>query len=170
VRKGLKSVNIIACGKTWVDAPLDGNNWGITLLPIQRGGFSLVIDMNYYADGRWGEQQIKESEIVKKRCEEIEYVTPENYPLKDIMDFFETDYFSSTVDYAIALALYRQYKEINLYGVTLTAHEYANFKPGVDFWCGYAKGLGVKVIVHGESRVMRTMDDEMYGYGTKQKG
>lgn len=166
-----KSVNIVGCGKTWVEAPHEGECWGITLLPLLRSGFSLVIDMNVYEDGRWGAQQKQEAEVVKTRCERdgIEYAGIENYPIKEVMERFDTDYFSNTVDYAIALALYRGYDEINLYGITLSAHDYAKFKSGVDFWCGYAKGMGVKVKVHGETTVMRTIDGKVYGYDIHQR-
>jgi hypothetical protein len=167
-----KVVNIIGSGKTWVDAPMEGENWGITLLPLLRSGFSLVIDMNVYEDGRWGAQQKQEAAVVKQRCEKvgIPYVDLKTYPIFEIMERFDTDYFSNTVDYAIALALYRGYDEINLYGVTLSSHDYVKFKAGVDFWCGYAKGMGVNLKVHGWTTVMKTTDGKMYGYDTPQKG
>ena len=164
-----KSVNIIGKGKTWVEAPLEGESWGLTQLILRRP-VSLVIDMNVYDDGKWGAQEKKEAEIVRQRCNTggIPYVGLENYPIKEVMERFDTDYFSSTVDYAIALALYRGYDDIHLYGVTMTIADYSNLKCGCDFWCGYAKGLGAKVKVHGESTVMKTTDGKVYGYGHDQ--
>jgi hypothetical protein len=165
------SVNIIGKGWTWADAPTEGESWGLTQLLLRRP-VSLVIDMNVYEDGRWGEQEKKEARIVSQRCKEsgIPYVWLENYPIKEVMARFDTDYFSSTLDYAIALALYRGYDEINLYGITMTIADYSSLKCGCDFWCGYAKGLGVKVKVHGETTVMRTTDGKLYGYDKPQGG
>ncbi len=163
-------VNIIGKAGTWVDAPLDGTSWGITQLYLKRP-VSLVIDMNVYDDGRWGEDEKLEAEFVKRFCESdgTPYVCLDNYPFKEISELFDTDYFSSTVDYAIALALYEGYGEINLYGVTMTAtSDYYKLKAGCDFWCGYAKGLGVKVVVHGDSAVMKTTDGMVYGYDVPQ--
>lgn len=164
-----KSVNIIGKGSTWVDAPYDGESWGITQLYLRRP-VSLVIDMNVYDDGRWGEQERKEADKVRKLCSEngVPYIDLHNYPFFEIVKRFDTDYFSSTVDYAVALALYRGYDDIHLYGVTLTISDYSRLKCGCDFWCGYAKGLGAKVTVHGESSVMKTIDGLVYGYDIQQ--
>jgi hypothetical protein len=164
-------VNIIGKGKTWVDAPLNEYSWGITQLFLRRS-VDLVIDMNVYEDLRWGLQEKTEAERVKKRCEDenIPYIGLENYPIKAVMERFETDYFSSTLDYAIALALYEKYSEINLYGCTMSFSDYGKLKCGCDFWCGYAKGLGAKVIVHGETTVMKTTDGKVYGYDYPQGG
>jgi hypothetical protein len=163
-------VNIIAKGATWVDAPMEGESWGLTQLLLRRP-VSLVIDMNVYSDGRWGEQEKKEAERVRERCEKenIPFIGLENYPIKEVMDAFDTDYFSSTLDYAIALALYRGHDEINLYGVTMSFSDYGKLKCGCDFWCGYAKGLGVKLTIHGATTVMQTTDGKVYGYDVPQK-
>jgi hypothetical protein len=169
--KNGKSVNIIGKGKTWVDAPLDGFSMGITQLILRRP-VSMVIDMNVYTDGRWGSQERADADKARKICGErgIDYIDLSNYPLREIIEKFDTDYFSSTVDYAIALALYLGYDDINLYGVTLSIADYSTLKCGCDFWCGYAKGLGAKVTVHGQSTVMRTVDGKVYGYDMPQKG
>lgn len=164
-----KPINIIGKGKTWVDAPREGQSWGITQLLLRRP-VDLVIDMNVYTDGRWGEQERKDAEKVVALCavNGIPYVCLENYPLKEVVARYETDYFSSTVDYAIALALFRGYDDIHLYGVTISAADYMALKCGCDFWCGYAKGLGANVTVHGETTVMRTSDGKVYGYDIEQ--
>jgi hypothetical protein len=163
-------LNIIGKGKTWVDAPLNEYTWGITQLLLRRP-VDLVIDMNVYSDGRWGELERKEAELVKERCEKesIPFIGLENYPLKEVMERFKTDYFSSTVDYAIALALYHGYNEINLYGITMSIADYGNLKCGCDFWCGMAKGMGVDLKVHGKTTVMMTVDGKVYGYDIHQR-
>jgi hypothetical protein len=165
----MKSVNIIGKGKTWVDAPMDGENWGITQLLLRRP-VSMVIDMNVYEDRRWGEEELQEAVKVRAMCAEqnIPYVGLRNYPINEVIDRFETDYFASTVDYAIALALFRGYDDIHLYGVTVGSFDYAKLKCGIDFWCGYAKGLGVKITVHGVTTVMKTIDGLVYGYDIPQ--
>ena len=167
----LVKVNIIGKGKTWTLAPKDGYSWGITQLLLRRP-VDLVIDMNVYDDGRWGAGEKAEAEKVLALCavNKIPFVGLHNYPIKEVMERFDTDYFSSTVDYAMALALYRGFKDINLYGVTISSADYASMKCGCDFWCGYAKGLGANVVVHGESTIMRTTDGLVYGYDIPQGG
>lgn len=163
-------VNIIGKGSTWVEAPLDGYSIGLTQLLLRRP-VDLVIDMNVYSDGRWGEQERKEAERVRERCDKegIQFIGLENYPLNEVCIQFDTDYFSSTVDYAIALALYREFKEINLYGCTMTIADYSTLKCGCDFWCGYAKGKGAKLKVHGETTIMKTTNGLIYGYDKPQE-
>jgi len=168
-KKG-KSVNIIGKGKTWGEAPKDGYSIGLTQLILRRP-VDLVIDMNMYADGRWGQAELDENKKVMELCKKnkIPYIGLDNYPLKEVMKKFKTDYFGSTVDYAIAYVLNEGFTDIHLYGVTISMGDYARLKAGCDFWCGYAKGLGAEVTVHGESSVMKTLDRKIYGYDIEQK-
>lgn len=152
-------------------APNEGESWGITQLILRRP-VDLVIDMNVYDDLRWGEAEKVDASAARKICEVkgIPYICLENYPYGEIVSKFNTDYFCSTVDYAIALALYKGYDELNLYGITMGSDgDYYRLKCGCDFWCGYAKGLGVDVKVHGRTTAMKTMDGLVYGYGIPQK-
>jgi len=166
-------VTIIGKGDSWSMAPYNGvETWGITQLMLRRP-CDLVIDMNVYEDGRWGEQERQEANLVKEICaiNNIPYIDLKSYPLAEVMEKFDTDYFSSTVDYALALALYRGYREIDMYGVTMLHDtDYYKIKCGADFWCGYAKGLGAKITVHGETSIMKTTDNLIYGYDLPQGG
>lgn len=163
-------VNIIGKGNTWVDAPLDEHSWGITQIYLRRP-VNLVIDMNVYDDLRWGVQEKIEAERTRLKCLQngVPYIDLKNYPIKEVIEKFDTDYFGSTVDYAIALALYQGYKDIHLYGITLSITDYSKLKASCDFWCGYVKGLGNKITVHGRSNVMKTQDHKVYGYDREQK-
>jgi len=164
-------MNIIGKGQGWADAPKDGESWGITQLILRRP-VSRVVDMNDYT--LWGEREAKDAELARQEALRlgVEYVDLHSYPLQSVIERFKTDYFTSTVDYAIALALYEGHKEIDLYGVNMARPgEYAYQKPGADFWCGMAIGMGVKLTVHGKwSSLMLTRDNLLYGYGTKQRG
>lgn len=164
-------VIIIGKGQGWDKAPLEGETWGMTQLILKRP-VKRVIDMNDYT--LWGEDEAIEANWAREKAKELKipYVDLGNYPLKSIIEYFGTDYFSNSVDYALALAINEGFKEIDLYGVNMaTQDEYAYQKPGVEYWIGRAQGSGVKVRVFGnQSRIMRTHDDKLYGYGTKQEG
>jgi len=166
----MKVVNIIGKGNGWEDAPVSGNDWGVTQLILRRP-VTRVIDMNDYSF--WGDKEAEEAAQSRTIAADrgIPYIDLESYPLEAVMAFFDTDYFSNTVDYAIALAIYEGYEEVNLYGVNMEVEsEYAYQKPGVDFWCGVAKGKGVKVNVHGQrSTIMKTNDGFLYGYAYPQR-
>jgi hypothetical protein len=164
------SLYIVGKGRGWQDAPYEGNVWGITQLILRRN-VTLVIDMNVYKDDRWGIKESEEAELARRIADTngIPYVDLETYPISTIIRDFGTTFFNSTVDYALALAIHKGYKDIHLYGVNMElGTEYEYQFPGVTFWCGVAQGRGVKVTVHGVSRVMKTSDGLMYGYGTKQ--
>lgn len=126
--------------------------------------------MNDYS--LWGKAEADEAKKARAiaRGLGVEYIDLENYPLKQVINRFKTDYFTSTVDYAMALALFDGFDDIQLYGVNMANHsEYSHQKPGVEFWCGYALGLGAKVAVNGKiSTIMKTRDKKLYGYGTCQ--
>jgi len=165
-------VNIIGKGSGWEDAPASGESWGITQLILRRP-VNLVIDMNVYEDGRWGGAERIEADKVKSLCLDqcIPFIGLDNYPLNQVMDRFGTDYFSNTVDYAIALALFRGYDDIDLYGVNM-AHqtEYIYQKAGVEYWVGRAHGMGCTVTVHGNlSTILKTQDGFLYGYDIPQR-
>ena len=162
-------VTIIGKGKGWEDAPTEGESWGITQLILRRP-VSRVIDMNDYS--LWGEAEARDAKAARQKASEmaVPYIDLKNYPIEAVIDRFNTDYFSNTVDYAIALALLEGFNEIDLYGVNLMHFtEYVYLKAGVEYWIGRAQGMGVKVSAFGDSSVLKTRDGKMYGYGTKQE-
>lgn len=104
------------------------------------------------------------------------------YPLKRIVEKFGCEYFTSTICYMLAYALDKStvikngklvlnqdpYLNLRLYGVDMvTSSEYLLQKGGVEFWLGFAKGLGIDYQVAEGSAVMKTPTG--VPYGKKQK-
>lgn len=70
--------------------------------------------------------------------------------------------YKSSVAYAIALAVYQGYEQIDLYGVEMEhISEYHSQQPNMSFWVGVAIGRGVKVDLHCTRRLF---DGWSYGY------
>lgn len=71
-------------------------------------------------------------------------------------------YFTSTVAYALALAIFQEYERILIYGVEMGGDtEYQYQRPGVLFWVGLALGRGIEVeFVSGDE----IWDVPLYGY------
>ena len=171
----MRKVNIVGTGFGWKDAPYDdGKVWSITSLVLSRPEVDLVIDMNVYDDLRWGEIEKEHNDRVLDLCanKNIPYIGLKNYPLDRVRKSFpDIDYFTSTVSYALALAVHKNFDEIHTYGINMTfGEEYAYQKPCADFWCGVAMGRRIKIVAHGEGcSLMRAHDGMMYGYDIPQK-
>jgi len=158
-----KALNIIGRAPGWSRAPLTGEAWGIRGL-LGKRPMSRIFKVH--------ETLTKSQDRLKKKAEDmgIPFYTCKNYPLKKMIRFFKTDFFSSTPCYMIALALYEGYEKIDIYGINhAKGKQYIIEKPGVDFWCGIAMGRGVEVTVHGKrSKLLKTHNNRIYGYGKKQ--
>lgn len=166
----MDKVIIIGGSPSWNMAPHDVESWGATNLILKRP-VNRVVDMNDYSNDAWGTGETKAANKAREhaRAAGIPYIDLDSYPIEDIKHFFKTDYFSGTIDYMIALAIYEGAKEIDLYGVSVSSGGYLYQKPGIDYWCGQAMGRGIEVGIYGESTIMKTIDGLMYGYGTKQE-
>lgn len=85
------------------------------------------------------------------------------FPLDEIMKEFAgaEKYFTTTVGFALAYAIYKKYKRIEVYGVEMeTNTEYSHQRPCVAYWCGVAYGRGIEVDFH--SRMF--FQSPLYGY------
>ena len=85
------------------------------------------------------------------------------FPKDEILEYFDTTYFTNSISFEIALAIYLGFKEIHLYGVNMANdEEYAGQRPSVEFFCGWAKGAGIKLYIPTESDLLKCM--YVYGY------
>lgn len=74
---------------------------------------------------------------------------PRLLPTRLLYEGKRQKYFRATVCYAIALALYQGYKQIDVYGVELASHaEYRSQRDCFIFWVGVAIGQGAKINLH----------------------
>jgi len=109
--------------------------------------------------------------------------TSVRYPIEDIIEFFQTDYLNSSVDYAIAFAIFNGAKKIALYGMSLSAlDEYFFQKASLEAWIWRAIGMGIEVeigdpehtvlfhTVRSDGKKVSTRpSNNMYGYLHPQK-
>jgi len=71
------------------------------------------------------------------------------YPLEEVTERFGVRHFTSSIAYALALACFKGYKRMEVYGVEMeTNTEYQYQRDGVTLWLGVAMGLGIKVDAH----------------------
>jgi hypothetical protein len=73
-----------------------------------------------------------------------------------------TKYFTSSVAYAIAFAIYEGYERIEIYGVeTLSDTEYVQQRDGITLWMGIALGMGIEIEMHTAAGFLSCVQ---YGY------
>jgi hypothetical protein len=97
------------------------------------------------------------------------------FPLEELVEHFSDDegfsgdYFTNSISFMIALAVYEAYSEIHVYGVNmLGSDEYEYQRPCVEYWVGFAKGRGIKCVIPKESSLLKA--DKRYGYETHTGG
>ena len=74
----------------------------------------------------------------------------------------QIEYGTSTVAYSIALAVWLEYDQIDLYGIDMESNtEYIYQRDCVAFWTGLALGRGIKVVQHSGAGLY---DVPLYGY------
>ena len=103
-----------------------------------------------------------------------ELETSVTYPLEKIIEHFGRQYFKSSVDYMIALALYEGFEEIHVYGVNMAVdEEYSYQRPSCEYWLGRAEGMGVKIHLPESCDLLKRYylygykDDEQTAFQTK---
>lgn len=83
------------------------------------------------------------------------------YPADEVAEKIG-DEFTSSIAYMMAYAIYKGYQEIRLDGVLMRHDsEYAYQRPGIKYYMGVARGLGIKVIVEPLS----LLDGSQWRYG-----
>ena len=86
------------------------------------------------------------------------------FPIEEVKKEFKTIFFTNTVSYMIAYAIYLKVKKISIYGVDVAfGAPYAQENRGVEYWIGRAHERGIEVEVPTESQLLRTVSGVMYG-------
>jgi len=84
------------------------------------------------------------------------------YPHDDIVNHFGR-YFTNTVSWMLALAIAMDYKEIHIHGINMaTDEEFGSQRPSVEFFLGWARGLGIKIVTPPDCDLLTTWFE--YGY------
>jgi hypothetical protein len=89
------------------------------------------------------------------------------YPIKEIIEEFNSDYFTTVIPYMIAYAIYKKYKKIDLYGVNMAGpgEIHKNGKACAEYWIGRAQERGVEINCKGKyNQLLKAYDRRLYGY------
>jgi hypothetical protein len=84
------------------------------------------------------------------------------YPIGAVTGRFGT-YFTNSVSYMLALAIHEGADEIHVYGIDMAhEHEHGWERPSIEFFLGWARGAGIKVVIPDTSDLLKCIG--LYGY------
>lgn len=90
------------------------------------------------------------------------------YPLEAYITWFGREYFRSSFDYMMAMAIAEEYTDVGIYGFEMASEtEYAFQRPSAEYWIGRAEGMGVRVTMAKNSNLLR---GSLYGFGDNSVG
>ena len=90
------------------------------------------------------------------------------YPKRAILEYFGVRYFTNSVSWMLALAIYQKRSAISLFGVDMAMtlnegpDEIGEQRPSIEFFLGWAKGAGIEVVIPEWSDLLKT--DVLYGF------
>lgn len=140
----MREITLLGRGKSWRDCSYrDRETWATLSLLSET---NRRIDRVFAVDTPSSPIIQKNLAIAKERgipvCGSRDYCTME-YPLFQIAQRFQSNYFRNTMSYMIALALYEDYDRLWIYGIDQGPQwTYITGKPHITFWLGYALALG----------------------------
>jgi len=161
-------MKVIIIGKAsgWEKAPMEGETWGLNNFILKRP-VKLLFEMHDIEDV----SKRLPDEIEKINELGIPVITQEKHPLLPTaipfpLDEMPSKYFTSTIAYMIAYAIYKGATEIEMHGVALfLQEEYTQQKPCVEFWIGYAMAKGIKVTIYDPTTIgCCRAEQDLYGY------
>lgn len=89
-----------------------------------------------------------------------EIIDQNNYPLEEIVEKYKSRFFTNTISYMIAYAIFNSYTKISIYGVDMELDgEYSFERPSVTYWIGFARGCSIEVSIASD------IDDPLFLYG-----
>jgi len=96
------------------------------------------------------------------------------FPKDEIINFFEEKgckgarYFTNSISWFIAFAIYEGFKTIAVYGVDMaTDSEWGWQRPSCEYWIGLAEGMGIEVIIPPSSDLLKCT--QLYGFESNNR-
>jgi hypothetical protein len=90
------------------------------------------------------------------------------YPIQEVSGRFPRQYFTNTISWMIALAIYEGAQEISIYGVDMAVStEYEAQRPSCEYFIGIAEGMGIKIYIPEEADLLKCRF--LYGFGETEK-
>lgn len=157
----------------------DTDFWGcapvITHKPAEGKRFDVLFEM--HKSEYWQQADVikrlngyteKHNNIMVMQDSYYQYKNSFKYPLKEIQEMANhpklSKYFTSSIAFMIALAIYLGYERIDLYGCHMSSEEeeYSGQRSCCEAWLNYGLGKGIDYWLPDESDIMKSA--YIYGY------
>ncbi|MCP3680259.1 MAG: hypothetical protein GY782_08440 [Gammaproteobacteria bacterium] len=90
------------------------------------------------------------------------------YPIEEICKMFPRKYFTNTISYELALAIYEGFEEIHVYGVDMSvAGEYSYQRASCEYLLGHIEGMGRKLYIPPQNDLLKTRF--LYGWEEREE-
>jgi len=180
-----KHVYLVGTGPKWETCPFDKETWGIAKL-MMMNAIPRRINRIFSMDDLDHLQAVRRGNFTKKEFVDwintwknvdgtgIQYISCRThkeinnsveFPMKEVVKRFKVPYFSNSIAYMVALALYEGYTHISTFGIAQAGTgEYAMERKCLEFWIGMAIGMGVIFNIRTPSSLLQNDTGYMYGY------
>jgi hypothetical protein len=182
--KEYRKVAIMGFAPSWIEAPFKDKSFEIWALNEM---YKLFAQKPEARADRWFEihspdspsKNTKEHREFLRNCEiplymwdhSDEFPNSVRFPREELLDYFgapfgeQFRYFTNSISWMIALAIYEEYDEIHVYGVDMAADsEYGMQRPSCEYFLGVAAGKGIKLYLPKTSDLLK--NTLLYGFET----
>jgi len=164
----VKELTILGRGPSRLRHPITGEVWAMNdLYKFFPNLDRLFILHNIaYHDGTITGKDINSGDIEDMKALNIPLIGPvailehniQEYPLREILETFNIhNFYMSSIDYMIALAIYEGYEKIKCIGCDFLELDYDHLpaKESVTFWVAFAMGRGIEVTISDGSDILK---------------
>ena len=112
----------------------------------------------------WRKHRVVKDATVYPREEILEYFDPYGEGMcPERVERRERQYFTNSISWMIALAIYKKFEEIIIVGTNMAQdQEYSHQRPSCEFFLGWARGAGIKIYLPIQSDLLMAWG--MYGW------
>ena len=175
----MRNIIILGSGPGWETCPFDKETWVVAKMlmlktpPTKVDMLFSMDDADHWLTVRRGlftldafKEKVNASQAPYYSTIKTEGIErAREYPLKEVVEMLRVPYFSNTICYMLAYAMFQKVNSVDLYGIAQTgAHEYVQEKAGVEFWLGMLLGHGIQVNIKTPSALLQNGSQYPYGY------
>jgi hypothetical protein len=189
----MNDIIILGMGPSRVDCPFDSETWGVNTgyrqVKTLGGKLDKLFICHRGQEYDWEGDPIfdwdEKNELIDSGVEIVtlfdiaELKRYTKMPFVNMVEHFRTEYFSDSIAYMAAYAIYRNTIKVDgalklqspmrlrFYGVDMhTKDEYATERGGIEYFIAIAKTIGADVWIHPDSVLCRTDTGKPYGFAT----